>query len=222
MTFLKECINDSLSIWEEGLNSDFLKELANGTLPEDCFMGYIVDDSLYLREYSKVFAWGILHANTMAEIKNYHSMLSFVNEGENSTRLYYLERYGLKDEEIQKLPLRAENEAYVKTMIEAAKNGGVAECMMATLPCMLSYRWIFKELLKRNPQVKATVYSKFVEDYEGEEYSKICDEWIDFAESICQNLSAKQKTECLNIFRKCSEHELQFWKMSAKPRKDVR
>lgn len=222
MTFLKDCINDSLSLWKEGLNGDFLQGLANGTLPEECFKGYIVDDSLYLREYSKVFAWGMLRANTMEEIKNYYSMLAFVNEGENSTRLYYLKRYGLTDEEIQKLPLRAENKAYVKTMIAAAKSGGAAECMMATLPCMLSYRWIFKELLKRNPQVKETVYRKFVEDYEGDEYSKVCDEWVDFTERICQDLSTEEKADCLNVFRKCSEHELLFWQMSARPRKDVR
>jgi len=221
MTFLEKCINESIDIWEECLNGDFLKGLANGTLPEECFKGYIVEDSLYLREYSRVFAWGILKADTMEEIRNYHSMLSFVNEGENSTRLYYLKRYGLMDKEVQKLPLRAENEAYTKTMIKAAKEGGVAECMMATLPCMLSYRWLFKELLKRNPQVKETVYSKFVEDYEGEQYSKICDEWIAFTEQICQTLSAEDQASCLAIFKACSKHELRFWEMSARPRKDI-
>ena len=89
MNFLEECIQDSLPIWESCLNTKFLKGVADGSLPEECFKGYIVDDSLYLREYSKVFAWGMIHSRDMAEIRNYYSLLSFVNESEDATRRYY-------------------------------------------------------------------------------------------------------------------------------------
>ena len=89
MTFLEACIQDSLPIWESCLDTKFLKGIADGTPPEECCKGYIVDDSLYLREYAKVFAWGILHAASMEEIRNYYSLLAFVNEAEDSTRRYY-------------------------------------------------------------------------------------------------------------------------------------
>ena len=52
----------------------------------------------------------------MEEIRAYYSLLSFVSEAEDATRAYYLERYGLRDEDVQKLPLRPENQAYVDTM----------------------------------------------------------------------------------------------------------
>ena len=65
MNFLEECIQDSLPIWEACLETEFLKGVADGSLPEDCFMGYIVDDSLYLRAYARVFAWGMTKAQTM-------------------------------------------------------------------------------------------------------------------------------------------------------------
>lgn len=221
MSFLKQCIKDSLPIWEACLQGDFLQGLAKGTLPEDSFKGYIVEDSLYLREYSKVFAWGIINSKNMAEICNYYAMLAFVNEGEGSTRQYYLKRYGLTDEQIQNLSLRAENKAYIETMMEAAKEGKAAECMMATLPCMLSYQWLFKELLKQYPQVKETAYGRFVSDYESEEYRKVCERWTEFAEEVCIHLSEDEKLKCINIFRACSEHELHFWKMSEEPRDDI-
>lgn len=59
MSFVAECIQDSLPIGEQCLNSPFLQKLENGTLEESSFLGYIIDDSLYLREYAKVFAWGM-------------------------------------------------------------------------------------------------------------------------------------------------------------------
>ena len=116
-TFLDTCIEDSLPIWQDCLETEFLRRLADGTLPEDCFKGYIVDDSLYLREYAKVFAWGMLHSTDMEEIRAYHSLLSFLKESEEATRLVYLARWGLTDQAIQPLPLRPENRAYVDYMI---------------------------------------------------------------------------------------------------------
>ena len=220
MSFLKQCIDENIPIWEKCLNSEFLTKFADGSLSEECFKGYIVDDSLYLREYSKVFAWGIINAENMEEIRNYYSMLAFVNEAEDSTRLYYLKRYGLTDEKIQRLPARAENKAYVDTMIAAAKNGSVAECMMAGLPCMLSYQWLFDELLRRNPEVINTVYGRFAADYAGERYLEVCQKWISFTEEVCKSLSVEEENKCREIFSACSEHELHFWEMSAKPRTD--
>ena len=168
MSFLDGCIQDSLPVWRACLDTEFLRGIADGTLDEACFKGYIVDDSLYLREYSKVFAWGILHSRDMEEIRNYYSLLSFVNEAEDSTRRYYLKRYHLKDEAIQPLPLRPQNQAYVDYMLRTAQNADdAADCMMACMPCMLSYGWIFGQLLKTAPAVQSSPYATFVNDYAG-------------------------------------------------------
>ena len=75
-------------------------------------------------------------ARTMATLRNYYSLLGFVQESEDVTRLHYLEQFGLSEADLQALPLRPENRAYVDCMINAAKNGeGEAECIMACLPC---------------------------------------------------------------------------------------
>ena len=123
-TFVQQLVQESLPVWEKCLHSEFLTHLADGTLDEACFKGYIVEDSLYLREYAKVFAWGMTKAKDMQTIRTYYSLLSFVNESEDAARLHYLKHFGLTDEGIQSLPLRPENRAYVDSMIEAAKNGG--------------------------------------------------------------------------------------------------
>lgn len=222
MTFLEECIQDSLPVWERCLNTPFVRGIGDGTLDEACFKGYIVDDSLYLREYTKVFAWGILHSHDMDEIRSYYSLLAFIRESEDRTRQYYLERYQLTDREIQPLPLRVENQAYVDYMIAAAREGqGAAECMMACLPCMLSYGWIFGELIRRSPGVKDTPYWPFVRDYAGNQYETVCEQWADFTNAVCQDLEPERKERCREIFYQCSVHELHFWEMSARPRDDL-
>lgn len=149
--------------------------------------------------------------------------LAFVNEAEDSTRRYYLKRYGLLDEEIQPLPLRPENRAYVDYMLNAAKNADDAvDCMMACLPCMLSYGWIFGEMLKNVPAVQNTPYARFVNDYAGERYESICKAWEAFTEKVCAGVSPEREAHCLEIFRTCSEHEHHFWEMAARPRTDLK
>ena len=148
-TFVQKLVQVCLPVWEKCLHSEFLTHLADGTLDEACFKGYIVEDSLYLREYAKVFAWGMTKARTMETLRNYYSLLGFVQESEDVTRLHYLEQFGLSEADLQALPLRPENRAYVDYMIDTARNSeGAAECMMACLPCMLSYGWIFQKLLE--------------------------------------------------------------------------
>jgi len=160
-------------------------------------------------------------ACTMEDIKICYSLLSFINEGEVSTRLYYLKRSGLNDADIQNLPQRPENKAYTDYMLEAAKNGGMAECLMACLPCMISYHWIFQKLLERSPNVKNTPYWTLARDYTSEDYHLSCQKWIEYTNQICGDLSSEQKAKCMQIFRDCSSHELHFWKMSEKARIDL-
>ena len=222
MSFVKDLVQENLPIWQECLDSEFLTKLENGTLDEACFKGYLVEDSLYLREYAKVFAWGMTRAETMDTVRNYYSLLSFVNEGEGATRLYYLKRYGLTDAQIQTLPLRPENQAYTACMVEAARTGeGEAECMMACLPCMLSYGWIFQKLVERSPAVKDTPYWPLVRDYAGPGYEEACRAWAAYTERVCIGLTPEREARCRAIFKACSEHELHFWEMSARPRLDV-
>ncbi len=220
--FVDALVQESLPIWQQCLDSDFLRGLEAGTLDEDCFKGYIVDDSLYLREYARVFAWGMTKAQTMAAMRNYYSLLSFVNENEDVARLQYLKRYGLTDDGIQSLPQRPANRAYTDYMIGATKNGeGEAECIAAVLPCMLSYFWIFRRLLKRSPGVLDTVFGPLVKDYASDGYGDACQAWADYAEKACAGLSPERAARCREIFKACSEFELGFWRMANQPRSDL-
>ena len=146
LPFVSALVQADLPVWEQCLQAEFLQKMENGTLSEDCFKSYLVEDSLYLREYAKIFAWGMTKATTMAAMRTYYSLLSFVQENEDLTRLRYLEQYGLREADIQSLPLRPESRAYLDCMIDAARTGeGEAECLMACLPCMLSYGWLFQK-----------------------------------------------------------------------------
>ena len=84
LPFVSALVQADLPVWEQCLQTEFLQKMENGTLSEDCFKSYLVEDSLYLREYAKIFAWGMTKATTMAAMRTYYSLLSFVQENDDS------------------------------------------------------------------------------------------------------------------------------------------
>lgn len=144
--------------------------------------------------------------------------MSFVNEGESSTRIYYLEKFGLTQDEIEEMEPRPENKAYIDFMRNIALNYDIPEILMAVLPCMLSYNYIANHVVKSFPEIKNNFYWRFIKDYITEQYSKGCIEWSKFAEEKCKQLDTTRKNRLIKIFRTSSEHELYFWDMSYRER----
>ena len=105
-------------------------------------------------------------------------------------------------------------------MFEIASHGKNEEILMAVLPCMLSYSYIFRKLAAV-PTSRQSRYWDFIKDYADEQYAESCKEWSAFAEHKCAGLSvANKKYQLLpaflfpDIFEKASLLELAFWKMA--------
>ncbi len=218
MSFMEEVINSSMDIWNKYLEHPFIRELALGTLNEEKFKGYIIDDIVYLREYARIFAYAMYKSKRMADIQFFYDMLSFVNKSETYTRIYYLEKFGLKQDEIEDMKPRPENKAYIDFMRDIVLNYDLPEILMAVLPCMLSYHYIAHNVFKPVLDIRDNPYWIFIKDFLSEEYSLSCSEWYKLAEDKCRHLDSTRKDRLKEIFRKSSEHELYFWDMSYRER----
>ena len=87
------------------------------------------------------------------------------------------------------------------------------EILMAVLPCMLSYSYIFRKLASV-PTSRESRYWDFIKDYADEQYAESCKEWSAFAGYKCAGLSEANKKYLADIFEKASLLELAFWKMA--------
>ena len=53
MTFFEEAVAAAMPLWRAAADEDFLTGMGEGTLDRQAFLYYIVQDSLYLRDYLK-------------------------------------------------------------------------------------------------------------------------------------------------------------------------
>ena len=58
-------------------------------------------DSIYLKNYARIYGKAIFHADTLREIQLYYSMLNFVNDTESEVRLDYLKQFCMTDNDIE-------------------------------------------------------------------------------------------------------------------------
>lgn len=80
MAFMKDILTRNIPIWEECAATPFVQEVQTGKLPLEKFKRYMIQDSIYLKNYARIYGKAIFHADTLREIQLYYSMLNFVNE----------------------------------------------------------------------------------------------------------------------------------------------
>ncbi|WP_096635170.1 TenA family protein [Clostridium cochlearium] len=215
MSFMKETLNRAVLIWDTCAETPFVKELQKGTLPMEKFKRYMIQDSIYLKHYARIYGKAIYHSTILEDIQLFYSVLCFVTDTESAVRLSYLKQFGLTDNDIEGIDPLPENQNYIDFMLDIAEEGNVSKILMAVLPCMLSYSYIFRKIAAE-PETKKSRYWDFIEDYADERYAEDCKSWSGFAEEKCANLPDHERNELTAVFEKASLLELDFWKMSYK------
>jgi thiaminase/transcriptional activator TenA len=210
---MKETLNQVLPIWNACTETPFVQEVKNGTLPMEKFKHYMIQDSIYLKHYARVYGKAMYHSTVLKDIQLFYSVLCFVTDKESAVRLSYLKKFGLTDSDIEGIAPLPENQNYIDFMMDIAEDGSVSKILMAVLPCMLSYSYIFRKIAGE-PGTNKSRYWDFIEDYADERYVEDCKLWSDFAEDKCVSLPDHERKELTAIFKKASLLELDFWKMA--------
>ena len=79
-------------IWEECNHHPFIQELAKGTPPIEKFRFYMIQDHLYLMQYAKLFALGLVKSKKEEDIRSFASLISSTIDTENAVHMDYLKR----------------------------------------------------------------------------------------------------------------------------------
>ena len=72
---------------------------------------------------------------------------------------------------------------------------------------------IFKKVSEKSPNLLNGYYSDLINDYINDNYVKACEQWINFTNDFCEDLSREKILKLKVIFREASMHELLFWEM---------
>ena len=215
MGIKERLINATEAIWEQYHSHPFVMGIADGTLPIEKFKYYIIQDYLYLLDYTKVFAVGIAKAKSPEMIKVFAHYIKQITEGEMDIHRGYMPQLGITEKDIAETPAALDNISYTSYMLRIAYEECEAEILAAILACAYSYEVISNKIVERFPQsVKHPVYGEWIKGYSSVEYSKENVELFYYLDKYIEHYTEPQLQHLVDIFINCSRYEAAFWDFS--------
>ena len=214
---LKENHKDN---WLLYIKHEFINKLSNDTLKEEKFLNYLIQDYLFLIQFSKAWSLAILKSDNLEEMKIAASTVNDLINFEMELHITLCANYGISISDLENADEENANIAYTRYVLELGYSGDFLDLLSALAPCVLGYGEIGLNCQNSNP--KTLMYKKWIETYSSIEYQDVCKNvsgLIDqaFLLRLGTNFENTYKWKKVNqIFKKATLLEVDFWNMAIK------
>ena len=198
-------------LYDEILVHPFLAGLTDGTLPEECFRHYVLQDALYLRDYARALSLAGVRSPGEDTLVMFNEHSAGAIMVERSLHDSFLKDLGIPEEELDRTPMSPTTLAYTSYLLRTASLGDYTEVLGAVLPCYWIYAEVGKALLEKGSP--NTTYQKWVETYGGEDFNALVEAVLDVTDRACEDLSPYRRKKVTESFVTTSRYEWMFWDM---------
>lgn len=216
MTVTQRLYEAARPIWEACHAHPFVTGIGDGTLEVEKFRYFLLQDYLYLFDYARVFAWGVVKARSPELMRFFSANVDAILGGEMKIHRAYMARLGITEEQVFAVRPALPNLSYTNYMLSAAAAGGPAEIVAAILACSWSYAEIGTRLAARPGALEHPFYGEWVQGYSSEEYQETNRALMERMDALAAGCSEEEYRRLEEIFVACSRYELGFWEMAWK------
>ena len=201
-------------VWERCLNHPFVTGIGDGSLPVEKFRFFMLQDYLYLFDYAKVFALGVVKARDPELMRTFAKNVDEILDGEMKIHRAYMKKLGITEEQVFAVKPSLDNLSYTNYMLAVANAGGPMEIVASILACSWSYAEIGQSLSRIPGAAEHPFYGEWIKSYASKEYSEVNEALIGLMDLLAENADEEQLSHLTDIFVNCSRYELGFWDMS--------
>lgn len=189
----------------------FLAGLTDGSLPQEAFTFYVIQDALYLRRYAQALAEVATKAPDIAGTEMFARHAAGIVKVELSLHESLLADLGIDPAAVEAAEEAPTTLAYNSYLLASVRGGSYAEGIGTVLPCYWIYGEVGKHLLgKGSPDPR---FQKWIDTYGGEEYDAEVREVIAVTDELGPGLSDAERDRVRGHFRATSRYEWMFWEM---------
>jgi len=208
-TFTEELWAGIAPIYEAILAHPFLAGLTDGSLPEDVFRFYVMQDALYLRDYARSLALAAAKAPEDEWCSMFAGGAQRALEVEKALHEGFFQAWGLPRDEIVATPMTPTTLAYTSYVARAAYGAPFEEVVGAVLPCYWIYWEVGKALVAAgspNP-----LYQRWIDKYASKEFGDAVRRVLDALDRATADLPASRRAPIRARFETASRYEWTFW-----------
>lgn len=201
--------------WKSYVGHSFVRELGAGSLPQEAFKAYLVQDYLFLIQFSRAWALAAYKSRTIPEIRAAQAGLAgILDETELHVRL--CGRWGLSPEQLHSVPEHQATVAYTRFVLDCGAAGDLLDLHVALAPCVIGYAEIGKALAPEGVEKidGDHPYREWIGEYAGDAFQQLAAG----SRRLLDDLAARSMTErrfeeLADLFGKASRLEADFWQM---------
>lgn len=163
---------DCAPVWHEYTHHAFVQGLGDGTLPRAAFMNYLVQDYLFLINFSRAWALAVVKAGNLAEMRACSATVHTLLDGEMALHVSICEAAGISRETLESTAEALPNLAYTRYVLDSGFSGDFMDLLAALAPCVMGYGEIGLRL--RANATPDNPYRDWINTYAGADYQAAC------------------------------------------------
>ncbi len=199
-------------VWEAQHHHPFVRGIGDGTLSLDQFKFWIMQDYLYLIEYSRLLAIAAARSPDLETMTRFSGLLHETLVTEMELHRCYVAEFGITADELEAVPMAPVTQGYTDFLLRMAELGDYAELIAALLPCM----WGFAEIgerLARGRRPADPRYGRWIDMYSSAEFTRLAAWCREVMDRVAADLGPEGRSRAAAAFLTSSRYELAFWEM---------
>ena len=214
MSKLSEILYErALPLWNEETENEFVSAMADGTLDEQKYCAYMLQDYCYLKDYIGILEWMYEHTDDDKLAEFLKNTADNTRNEKDTVHIPNMKRLGITDEEINNASKAPVSEEYLNYMMSKAREG-IVYGITALLQCSWSYAYIARTAADRyKDKLESSPYAEWFSAYTSEEYSEANRLWIEKLDCLTKDISFDEQEKLCVIFEECAHYESCFWAM---------
>lgn len=157
MTLAAELWSESAGIAADVLAHPFVQGIADGSLPRECFAGYVAQDAFFLESFARAYAMALARSPDTSTLLGLADLLTAVRQ-ELALHASYAASWGIDMAGVEPLPATL---AYTDYLLATASTRSLGAVYAAMAPCMRLYAWLGASL----DVGRAGPYAQWVQTY---------------------------------------------------------
>ena len=196
------------------LDHPFVTGVGDGTLDVAKFKHYVLQDYVYLIDYSRVLAMAAARAQDLDTMSWFARLLNETLNVEMDLHRSYCAEFGITTVELETTVPAPTTVGYTSYLLNVAHQGSFAELVASLVPCQWGY-WEIGEHLSRQGEPKdAPLYSQWIQMYTSPEFTEMADAIRDLVNRLGSRAGADELEAMSRAYMTSLRFEYLFWEMA--------
>ena len=209
MSFSQDVWKRNFDLYQKTLNHPFNQELAQGTLDQQAFSHYVIQDAHYLLAYGRALAVCAAKAFEADDVIQFAEGAKVAIVVERSLHDGFMQDFGISKAEFENTPLTLACHHYTSFLTATAWSESYPVILAALLPCFWIYAEVGNDIVSNSAENNP--YQAWVDTYSGEEFHTAVKNVIATIDRVAERCDADTIEKMHQAYRRGAELEWLFW-----------